>query len=317
MGRIAILVLAHRPEPLSYLLRALDPRFAVFVHMDARVAPPAVPAHARLVAPIEVFWGGWSMMQATLALLDAARAAGRFARYALISGDALPVVPPDQLEAGLLDDGCEYIELIPVPNDPGLAGLDMQAAIARHGWVQPWRLHNPVAWDHRLLNPFHREAAAAHYGLEQGRADWLRGDVGALVTDLLAALRPPPPFRQFGYGAQWWALTGATVEALRPTLDDPAWTRFFRVLQVPDEHMIQTALLDRPELLGDRRRCGTPMWTDHDRRATGRDTLDDAGFAAAGDRSDILFARKFDRAAAPATAAAIDALGPGWRQAVV
>src|SRR5208282_2652229 len=125
--RIAILVLAHRHAALQYLLDLLDDRFAVFVHLDAKTEAGAgrlrVPRHATLIEPREnVFWGGWSMMRATLALIEAARARDGFARYALVSGVSLPVLPLDRLEAALLDGGREYIELIPVADDPSLAG---------------------------------------------------------------------------------------------------------------------------------------------------------------------------------------------------
>jgi hypothetical protein len=311
--RIAILVLAHQPAPLQYLLDLLDERFAIFVHMDAKTdlaaAPLRLPAHATMVEPrIEVFWGGWSMMQATLALIDAARARGGFFRYALVSGDSLPVLPLDRLEAALLDDTREHIELIPVADDPSLAGADMAAATARHGWVQPWRLHNPVAWDHRLLNPFQRKAAAQYYGVEQGRIDWIRGDIERLLRPIRDDLRPPTPIRKFCYGIQWWALTEATMEAIRPDLLRPEVQRFFRYLQVPDEHMIQTVLGNRPDALGGRTAVGAPMWSDHPRRARGIDTLDCAGFrAAAAAGSQILFARKFNPETAPEIAAAIRA----------
>ncbi len=309
--RIAILVLAHRLAALQYLLDLLDDRFAVFVHLDAKAEPGAgrlrVPGHATLIEPREnVFWGGWSMMRATLALIDAARTRGGFARYALVSGDSLPVLSLDRLEAALLDGGREYIELIPVADDPSLAGVEMQAAIARHGWVQPWRLHNPVVWDHRLLNPFQREAAARHYGVAQDRIDWIRGDVERLVRELLAELRPARPFGGFWYGAQWWALTGETMEALLPELARPEVRRFFRTIQVPDEHMIQTVLGDRPALMGGRDVVGSPMWSDQARRARGVDTLDRDGFrGAAAQGTQILFARKFDPEAAPEVAAAL------------
>ena len=306
---IAILVLAHQHAPLQYLLDLLDDRFSVFIHLDAKTpaAPLRLPAHATLIEPsIEVFWGGWSMMQATFLLIDAARARGVFHRYALISGDSLPVLPLDRLEAALLDDSSEYIELIPVPDDPTLAGADMQEATARHGWVQPWRLHNPVAWDHLLLNPFQREAAAAHYGIEQSRIDWIRGDIEKLLRPILADLQPPRPFEKICYGAQWWALTAATLEKIRPDLLRPEVQRFFRTLQVPDEHMIQTVLGNRPDALAGRVIAGTPIWADHASRARGIDTLDRAGFrAAAAAGSQILFARKFHPTTAPDVAAAI------------
>jgi hypothetical protein len=312
-SRIAVLVLAHQPCPLRYLLDLLDDRFSVFIHMDAKTdlaaAPLRLPANAKLVEPrIEVFWGGWSMMQATLALIDAARTRGGFRRYLLVSGDSLPVLPLDRLEAALLDDSREYIELIAVPDDPTLAGAEMADATARHGWVQPWRLYNPIAWDHLLLNPFQREAAARHYGIEQGRIDWIRGDIERLLRPVLNDLRPPLPFQGFWYGTQWWALTAAALEAIRPDLLRPEVQRFFRYLQVPDEHMIQTMLGNRPDALGGRAAVGAPMWSDHASRARGIDTLDRAGFrAAAAAGNQILFARKFNPEAAPEVAAAIRA----------
>jgi hypothetical protein len=306
---IAILVLAHQPAPLQYLLDLLDNRFAIYVHLDAKTptAPLRLPAHATLIERrIEVFWGGWSMMQATLALIDAARARGGFRRYFLVSGDSLPMLPLDQLEAALLDDSREYIELIDVPDDPTLAGMDMQAATERHGWVQPWRLHNPIAWDHRLLNPLQREAAATLYGIEQGRIDWIRGDIERLLRPILSEMQPPRPFRNFYYGAQWWALTAAAIEAILPDMLRPDMQRFFRYIQQPDEHFIQTILGNRPEALAGRTVVGTPIWTDLSARARGIDTLDRAGFrAAAAAGSQILFARKFNPTTAPDVAAAI------------
>jgi hypothetical protein len=312
-ARIAVLVLAHRPAALQYLLELLDDRFAVFVHLDAKTEPAGislrVPGHAHLIEPrLEVFWGGWSMMRATLALIEAARARANFARYALISGDSLPVVPLDRLEATLLDTTREYVELVKVPDDPSLAGADMEEATRRYGWVQPWRLHNPVAWDHRLLNPFQRTTAAAHYGIAQDRIDWIRGDLERLLRSILDDLRPARPFPSFWYGSQWWALTAETIEALLPELARPEVQRFFRYIQVPDEHMIQTVLGNRPELLGARAVVGSTMWSDQGRRTGRVDTLELAQFrAAAAQGSQILFARKFDPDATPEVAAALRA----------
>lgn len=312
-ARIAILVLAHRPAALQFLVDLLDGRFAVFVHVDAKTdlagIPLRVPAHVTMIEPrLEVFWGGWSMMRATFALINAARARGNFARYALISGDSLPVVPLHRLETVLLDGTREYVELMKVPDDPSLAGMDMEEATARHGWVQPWRLHNPVAWDHRLLNPFQRTAAAAYYGVAQDRIDWIRGDLEWLLRSILDDLRPARPFPSFWYGSQWWALTAETVEGLLPELARPEVQRFFRYIQVPDEHMIQTVLGNRPELLGGRTVVGSPMWSDQGRRTGRIDTLEVAEFrAAAAPGNRFLFARKFDPDAAPDVAAALRA----------
>ena len=297
--------------PLGALLTLLDDRFRVFVHLDAKTELPEaslrLPPHASLVLPrLPVFWGGWSMMQATLALIAAAQSEGNFDQLVLVSGDSLPVLPADELHARLLDSPQDFIELLPVANDSTLADLDRASGIARHGWVQPWRFHNFVHLDHRLLNPFQRAEAAAHYRLPQDQTDWLRGDVEALTNELLR--RQPPRsrlFRTFWYGAQWWALRGETLAAILPSLHDPAVQHFFRNMEVPDEHMVQTVLANlRPNAVPEA--SGTPMFTDHARRATGQATLDASGFQTARARG-YLFARKFDPAAAADVAAAIAA----------
>jgi hypothetical protein len=70
--------------------------------------------------------------------------------------------------------------------------------------------------------------------------------------------------------------------------------------------MLQTVLGERPALMGGRAVVGSPMWSDQARRARGVDTLALEGFRdAAGQGGQILFARKFDPAGAPAVAAAL------------
>lgn len=313
-GRIAVLVLAHQPAALQCLMDLLDDRFAIFVHVDAKTdlagARLRPPPHATVLTERhEVFWGGWSMMLATMALIEAACRRGDFRRLVLISGDSLPVVPLDVLEAALLDETREFIELIEVADDPSLAGSDMAEAFARHGWSQPWRLHNPVHWDHRLLNPFQRRAAAVHYGVEQSRIDWIRGDVERLVQALLRDLHPARPqgrFRSFWYGSQWWGLGGQTIAAILPELRDPATQAFFRYMQVPDEHMVQTLLGNQQQALAGRVAVGSPVFIDLERRARGIDALDARGFrGAAAHGAQILFARKFNPRESPMIADAI------------
>lgn len=303
----AILVLAHKVAPLQCLLDALGPRFAVFVHLDAETdaAHLRLPPHARMVAPrIAVHWGGWSMMQATIALLHAARS---HPVVALVSGDSLPALPAAALEAALLDGGPDRIDLTEVADDPSLAGLKREAALARHGWEQPWRFHNFVHWDDRLLNPFGAAEASAHFALQPRQADWLRGEAQRLVAEALAALPPRPRlFPRLFYGAQWWSLRTATVARLLAELERPEIHAWFRFFPVPDEHMVQTVLGNMPGLAT---RPG-PMWH-------APAPLEAASLRAAhAVREGVLFARKFDPAQAAdiarATAAGrLDALLEG------
>lgn len=317
-SQTAILILAHRPAALACLLRLLDHRalanrFRLFIHIDAKTdylaAGLRLPPQVTLITPrLPVYWGGWSMMRATLALIEAARG---HQRMILISGDALPVRPLSEIDRLMSDMDTEYIELLEVQDDPTLVGADPQRAIERYGWVQPWRRYNHVFWDHPLLNPMHAGAAAARYGVAPASMDWIRGEAEHLVREILAEIPPRAPiFERFYYGSQWWALTGATIEAMLPALRDPDIQRYFKHMQVPDEHMIQTILGNAKHLLTGVKRLGTPMFADHPRRAGGIDTLDLSGFRAAA--ASALFARKFDPAVTSDIAALI-AEGRYWQ----
>jgi len=298
--RVAILVLAHLPAPLQCLLDVLDDRFAVFVHLDAKTdAKPAdlrLPPHATALEPRRaVHWGGWSMMQATLNLMQAAR---EHDVLALVSGDSLPLLPADELLATLTDGGADRIEMLEVADDPTLAGQPREASFARHGWEQPWRFHNFVHWDDRLLNPFGAADTVRHYGLRPDRADWLRGDTQRLVAEVLAGLPPRPRlFPRLLYGAQWWALSGQTVATLLPALHRPEVQDYFRFFPVPDEHMIHTVLgtLPAPPTRG------TPMHT----MPAGTALDGPALRQARAGNPDLLFARKFNPAMSADIAAAI------------
>jgi hypothetical protein len=293
--RIAILILAHRVAPLHFLLRALGDRFAVYLHFDARAdaAGLDLPPHVIPIARRPVHWGGWSMMQATLDLMAAAR---DHDVLALVSGDTIPLLPPDALHDALASPGPDRIDLVEVQNDPSLAGQPRETSVARYGWEQPWRFHNFVHWDDPLLNPFGSEETARHYGLPSDTANWLRGTTQRLVAEALAALPPRPAlFSRLRYGMQWWALTGETVATLLPALHAPEVAAYFRFFPVPDEHMIQTMLI---ALQPDRRARPAPMWQ---RRSPALDLAALRDSQAAG----ALFARKFDADATPEVAAAI------------
>ena len=294
--RVAILVLAHTAAPLPYLLRALGDGFAIYLHYDARADAAALdlPRHVTAIPRRPVHWGGWSMMQATLDLMEAAR---DHDVLALVSGDTLPLLSPDALHAALASAGPDRIEMVAVPDDPELAGQPREAAIARHGWEQPWRFHNFVHWDDRLLNPFGAADTARHYGLPSGKADWLRGAAQHLVAEALAVAAPRPAlFTRLRYGMQWWARSGDTVASLLPALRRPEVETYFRFFPVPDEHMIQTVRESLHPGLASR---PAPMW----RPPTGG-IADTAARHLARDRG-ALFARKFDPAMAPALAKAI------------
>jgi Core-2/I-Branching enzyme len=120
MAAVACLVIAYNAA--SVLARSLPVLRAagcdVFVHLDSKVRRDeyvrVLGTTGRDVTflddPVEVFWGGYSMMQAEFKLINAARATGNYNKYALISDDSFPILPGDAIAAKLAvsDDLVSY-----------------------------------------------------------------------------------------------------------------------------------------------------------------------------------------------------------------
>ena len=108
--KLACMVIGcYAPQILAQVLPVFRAAgWDVFVHVDAKVdlssyqaALGENAAYCRFVDPVEVYWGGYSMMEAEFRLIRAARNAGAYDKFLLISDDTLPVFPPDWLNAVL------------------------------------------------------------------------------------------------------------------------------------------------------------------------------------------------------------------------
>ena len=312
---IVLLVLAGRVDALAGLLRVVDSRFRIVVHFDAKLASVdlSLPPHASSTEQrYEVFWGGFNMMLAVRELIDTAyRVAPGFRRAVLVTGDTLPVVSCDHLEAALLDQTKEFILLHEIADDESLRGLTPEEGRSRHGGsVQPWRFQNFTCYDDVLLSPRSAGDVMTTYGVSRSASDRLRGDVRGLVDELLGRLPTRSKlFARFFYGESWWGLTRAALDLIVDELHAEAFVEFFRFLEVPDEHFIQTLLGNKGRALASlgREVVGTPVYVNHAdpvRARFGRDALSGAEFREAG-RSGHLFARKYDPALAPDISEAI------------
>ncbi|MBV8524971.1 MAG: hypothetical protein JOY71_23100, partial [Acetobacteraceae bacterium] len=107
--KIALLVVARR-APISLEALAgflIAPDFSFFVHVDAKAdielfAEVARHPHVHLIKERrKVFWGGFSMIEAEIALLSAALHGGEFDRFALISDDTFAIKSPDEIKRRL------------------------------------------------------------------------------------------------------------------------------------------------------------------------------------------------------------------------
>ena len=104
--KAAVLILAYKyPAGVAALSRYLPPEhFDIFVHVDAKVdiAPflksvEASPAVSFIEQRITVFWRGWTMIEATMNLIQAAKRHRYYDSFVLLSDDSVPIVSPQVL----------------------------------------------------------------------------------------------------------------------------------------------------------------------------------------------------------------------------
>jgi hypothetical protein len=235
---ICYLVLTHTDAPhVGKLARTLTrDGDSVVIHVDAAVderpfadAVGTLPRVHLVRERTRVRWGGWSMVAATLALLQRAREVEPDASYyCLTSGDSYPVRPPDVVRSVLEGSGgAQYMNLLPMPSTVAKKPLTRVS----HRWIE----HDPRG--NRLtpvLRAFHRVARRPYVA----RLEGLR----------------------LHCGSQWWALTRDCVDWV--LAESAARTRFValcRTSKVPDEHFFQTLVANSPFSATMR---PSIMWTD-------------------------------------------------------
>jgi hypothetical protein len=316
---VVILVLAHKPAALKDLLTVLDSRFQIIVHMDSKANVQnnsfQLPRHAVMSkSQYPIFWGGFNMCLAAISLIDTAYdVSPNFKRLVLISGDSLPTVHLDLLEESLLEKSIEIIQLIDVPNDPTLRGVNISESERRHGWGQPWRFHNFVFSDDVLYDPRARDETMQKFEIPEQRVDWLRGTAHKAMREALARLPPRPAlFDKFFFGSQWWALTREAVDLIIDDMHSWISHEYFRYLHVPDEHFFHTLYGNKQRALSSlhRKTCGPLVYVDYAGAKRIPGTWPDfamptEGFRIAYSQHRRLFARKYDPATSPDIAAAI------------
>ncbi len=289
-SRIAYLILAHHePAHLARLVRNLrDSRAAFFIHVDAKsdIAPFEGLARESDVwlAPTRerVFWGGLSVVKATLHLLRAATRAGRFARYCLLSGVDFPIKDRQEIARILLDTDTEFIsierKLVGAPRNDHFDNIERIH-------LMDSELFNRRAVPQRRLLQFLCSRSLAEAGLCLPRRSFYPGLV---------------PY----HGCAFWCLTAACVEfVLRFLTDHPDYERYHRFVRVPDEIFFHSIIKASPfaaQISRDFERGGTGgndrgcHYIDWSAKGVRQDFVLDESDLPALLASKALFARKFD-----------------------
>lgn len=218
---IGYLIAAHaHPQQLRRLINGLnDPNGHVYIHLDAKsdVLPflKAAPETSRvtyLKNRVRIFWGSFSQVEASLALLR--QASKRNHDYYLhMSGADYPIRSVEELHDFLGSKNQEHI---------GMKALD-------YSKERPTRLEhvyipseNYKSIRMRLLN----------------RAMWLLPR-----RDVKKGLLGHHPHN----GSSWWGLTHACVRYVLNFVDqNPSFVEFFSRTKHPDEYFYQTVVAGSP-----------------------------------------------------------------------
>ena len=221
MTKIAFLMLVHKdPERVVAQARALaSAGDVVAIHADRRMPRAAfariqagiadMPGIA-LARRVKCGWGEYSLVQASLNLIEAARRAFEgVTHYYLLSGDCAPTKPRSYV-VDYLGTGQDIIE-----------SHDFFAS----DWIKTGLREDRLIY-HHVVNE--RQRKWLFYALLnlQRRLGWRRKLPKGLRVHI---------------GSQWWALRAETVERIVGFLArrrDVA--RFFRTTWIPDETMFQT-----------------------------------------------------------------------------
>lgn len=214
------LIHAHKDlDQLNALVAQLcDPDFAIYVHLDRKWQVDTTRVHpgARQIAPrIDVRWGGFSQVAATLASLRRILASEpAFDKLLFLSGQDFPVLSNSGLKRELARlEGRELIEAAPIR--PG-------------GWQVAFRYQY-----------FYREGSS--------RAQQLACALLNRMLRLAGRTRRLPGGIEPWGGSTWWSLSRPCIaQILADAGRQRALLRFCRFVLCPDEMVFQTLVMNSP-----------------------------------------------------------------------
>lgn len=215
--KICYLVLAHDNfEHLGRMLHALnEDGCSFYIHIDSKAKNAYIPDLPNAVVipyHFNINWGGYTMVEATQALLEYGMMQSDDADYfILISGADYPIRPKSFLY-DLLEKKKEYIDIAPVPV------------------------------------PFKPLERYEYYYFDYNRRNLKHYNPFFLIEVLMKKMKikRKAPFKIYA-GTQWFALTNDCVKyILDIAKTDKRYEGFFRHTLVPDEAFFQTIIGNSP-----------------------------------------------------------------------
>jgi hypothetical protein len=276
--KIAYLITAYSDfAHLERLVGALDaPGVWFFIHIDARSTVPdgvterlSARGNVTLAPRRPVWWGGWSHVEAILALMKEAAASGGWDYYVVLSGADYPI----RSNAAIfetLSGGGEFINAT-----PGFRAGKPEGRVCYY-WFD--------RFDRRRITP---------------RALIMRGAEMALRG--LGVVKRRYPFAEIYSGIVWSALSGGCVRYILDYIrDNPRYVAFFRTALIPEEMFFHTIIGNSPFAPDIRH---TPTFMDWNHSSASPPLIGEAHLSrlapGASPPVDRLFARKFNDASGP------------------
>ena len=224
---MAALILAHHsPELLNRLVSRLESYGAkCYVHIDAGVDIAPFQAACSLTGAtfiehrVELRWGGFSIVAATINLLSAALADPRLTHFILTSGDSYPIKSREQ-----------FRELAMRPFDQIELGVVQPESLVYQ------RIAHTFLPDTSIGAFLHREGDPS---LQRFITEDFLADIDR-IKRIFEMKKGRFPWR-YAKGSQWWILTRATAQRCLQIIEsEKEFVEWFIFSSVPDEALFQT-----------------------------------------------------------------------------
>jgi len=221
----AILILAHKDfDQLRHLIEYFIKDCFVYVHIDKKAVITSEELHSIGSMPqvravyqkFDIHWGGFSMLQAELWLVEKAYNDLHHDYYHLISGQDYPIKTFHYFEDFFeKQKGISFIEYQPLP-------------------VNDWSQNEQ--WRYRYILPFDR--IYTHTTSHAKVIKWWKHQVKNNFVRIL-----PSHFTHLYKGSQWFSLTRQAVDVLLAfTQNNPNFLRCFKNTYAPEETYVTTIL---------------------------------------------------------------------------
>ena len=233
--KIAILMLCHiLPNQINDFIDRLDDgHFDFFIHVDKKSEIQASINKRDNVLfvsderRIDVRWGQYSMVEATLQLIDLATRTDHYDYYWLCSGQDFPIKRTDEIYEFLKNKSCNFISIAATRNNP-VDGYSNTELDKRCEIVYPsWLIGRTVV----------QRGLKKLYNILTG---------GTGYTFRLLRRNAPCGLRLY-FGSQWWCLNRETVEWVTIYAETHSEIcEFYKKTLCSDESFFHTLVMNSP-----------------------------------------------------------------------